>query len=163
MKEGWQSLSQRERIFLLAGVLVGVGMALHMLVVEPVADRLNRNRQQVPQLLEDLRAVQAARLRILQVQMSGGRRRPAQSYSSPLVAIEKTAQQWSLDRKLKRLEPEGESEVKVWLDEAIFDDLVLWLELLENDHGIQVASLTVEQRQEPGLVDARIVFAGGGQ
>ena len=46
------------------------------------------------------------------------------------------------------------------MEEAIFDDLVLWLQLLQSDYHIRVSTINVDKKSSPGYVDARITFAG---
>jgi len=78
---------------------------------------------------------------------------------SPLAAIDSSARQLGLDQAMQRVEPVGGREVRVWLENAVFDDLLRWLVQLETGHGIQVAEIVVEPgRTASGLVNSRLTL-----
>lgn len=59
---------------------------------------------------------------------------------------------------LKRFEPEGSNKLRVWLDDAPFNTLVLWLYELETRHAIGVSSLSLDNPQQNGRVSAKLVL-----
>ncbi|MFH7320074.1 type II secretion system protein GspM [Desulfurivibrio sp. D14AmB] len=78
---------------------------------------------------------------------------------SPLAVIDTSARQLGLGQAMQRVEPVGGREVRVWLENAVFDDLLRWLVQLEAGHGIQVAEIVVEPgRTASGLVNARLTL-----
>jgi type II secretory pathway component PulM len=44
------------------------------------------------------------------------------------------------------------------MESAVFDDVIRWLVLLDSRYGVGVESSVFEMKQEPGRVDARLVF-----
>lgn len=57
-----------------------------------------------------------------------------------------------------RLQPDGSDAVSVWFDAVRFTSLMQWLEQLERDKGIVVRQLTIDERDQPGQVSARLVL-----
>ena len=57
-----------------------------------------------------------------------------------------------------RLQPEGSEAVSVWFDEVAFTKLMLLLERLESGQGIVVQQISIDRRDAPGQVSARLVF-----
>lgn len=55
---------------------------------------------------------------------------------------------------LKRFEPDG-SGLRIWLEDAVFDDAIRWLEELNKKHGIQIKQINVDRSDKSGLVDLR--------
>ena len=55
---------------------------------------------------------------------------------------------------LKRFEPDGDG-LRIWLEGAVFDDAMRWLEDLNQKHNIQIKQLNVERGDKPGLIDLR--------
>lgn len=163
MKDIFANTTTRERLFLAAGGLILLVFTLHQLIFSPFFSSLERYRNDLPMKRETLSWMQKSQREVAKLMASGRSIQAAGKGASPLVAIEKTTKQWKLDTSLKRVEPEGESGVKVWIEEAIFDDLILWLQQLQNEYGITVDTLTVESKNAPGYVDARITFAGAVQ
>ena len=56
-----------------------------------------------------------------------------------------------------RLEPEGE-RLRVVIDEAPWEDLVLWIAAMESDEGLRLAAAEVDRRAAPGAVSARLTL-----
>lgn len=55
---------------------------------------------------------------------------------------------------LKRFEPDGDG-IRIWLEDAAFDDVALWLETLNKKHGIKIKQINVDRSDKSGLVDLR--------
>lgn len=55
---------------------------------------------------------------------------------------------------LKRFEPDGDG-LRIWLEGAVFDDAIRWLEDLNQQHNIQIKQINVERTNTAGLVDLR--------
>lgn len=66
------------------------------------------------------------------------------------------------DLAIRRLEslPEGATAS---LDDAAFDALILWLDMLETEHDLRLTALDLARRSEPGLVSARLTLERGGR
>ena len=60
---------------------------------------------------------------------------------------------------LKRFEPSGERELKVWVDDAAFDKVVAWLMELKTRLGVEVEQISLERQEKPGLVSARLTLS----
>ena len=76
-----------------------------------------------------------------------------QSSSAPILAIV-TKQAKRSNINLKRFEPDGDG-LRIWLEGAVFDDAMRWLEDLNQKHNIQIKQINVERGDKPGLVDLR--------
>ena len=146
---------------LAAGGAAVVALLIYALVVAPFYKDLKRQRQEVPQkrallvwMTDAARQVEELRAGVI-----------GQASSDPgaqLSVIEQTAKEFNLGGSLKRVEPKEEDSVRVWLEDAIFEDVLLWLADLENNYGIAAVSVSAERKNIPGYVDARIVLQGTG-
>lgn len=56
---------------------------------------------------------------------------------------------------IRRLEAEG-TGARVVLEEATFEQVILWLEALERDHGLRVRDLEMTRRPAPGIVSVNL-------
>jgi general secretion pathway protein M len=79
---------------------------------------------------------------------------------SLLGVIDQTAKSSGLGAAMKRVKPEGENKVSVWMEDAAFDDMVRWLETLRRTYGVEIDNIIVDRKNVAGKVDARIEFAG---
>lgn len=58
---------------------------------------------------------------------------------------------------LSRFEPEGDDGLRIWLDKVKFDDVIDWIDLLENDRGVRVTQINID-KVDPGTVNLRAVL-----
>lgn len=56
---------------------------------------------------------------------------------------------------VRRLEPDGD-RVRISLDDATFDTVILWIAAMEADEGIALVAAEIDRRTAPGTVSARL-------
>jgi general secretion pathway protein M len=160
MKSWFAALSPRDRKVLIGGMVALSVILLYFLAWEPLhkkVDDLRISQQQQRELVVWMRG--AAR-EAQQLQAAAGRAARPAGGQSLLATIDATAQAGKLGESLSRVQPEPGGSARVWLDRVPFDQLVEWLEVLEQRHGIYVQTASIEPKPEPGLVDARLVLQG---
>ncbi len=158
----WAQLRPREQLLLSLGAVVGLAAALFLLAWEPVMQERQRLEQSVAEQRQLVAWLQQAAREVEQLRQSkpaanGNRMRGGRSL---LALIDSTAKQGRLGEALKRVEPDGSGRVRVWLDEAAFDDLVRWLGQLRQRYAVQVDSIAIDKDERRGRVNARVVFSG---
>lgn len=160
IKVWWGGLSAREQQLLGLGGLAVAAFLLYLLVWAPLAEQQQRLQRRVSGLQEDLQWVAGAVRQLRALPVAGPQ---AGDGRSLLGVVDSSLRQLKLAEGVRRVQPEGEGRVRVWLEGIGFDALLGWLEVLQ-DSGIQVDSLAVDRRAEPGRVDGRVVLlrAGGG-
>ena len=155
------NLTPRERRWLLGGA----GLLLVLLAYSLAWVPLSREVARLEEIVGEQRALlawmeqaaeEAQRLRGLS---SVAKRQ--RGHQSLLALSDQTARQAGLGGAIKRVEPEGQDKVRIRLEGAAFDDLVAWLEKLQIGHGVRIVSITVDRRDQPGLVDARLTLQAG--
>ena len=157
MKAWFAALAPRERVMVIAAAAVLSLGLVYVVLWEGLAggvDRLEQSVQEqrvLKQWMEQA-AAQAQRLRGASV---GG---PAAGAASLLSVADETVRAANLGSAVKRMEPEGETVVRVVLEQAAFDDMVLWLGVLQRSHGVSVADLSVDRQAQPGRVNARLTL-----
>ncbi len=85
------------------------------------------------------------------------------SQSSLIVVIDSSARESGLGSALNTSEPSGPGALRVRLDKAPFDTLVVWLGRLSHQNGIHVESATIDAAGPPGLVNAGLVLRTASQ
>ncbi len=75
---------------------------------------------------------------------------------SMLSAVGNSAKKFSIE--LRRFEPEGDSKMRVWLERVPFNQMLLWLDDLEKQFGVQVEQISVDRDDTPGVVTARLTL-----
>ncbi len=156
MMQYWTQLRSRERAMLIAATVVVVFALFYLMVWEPVVKR----NAELTRSVQDQRALavwmrqSAVQVKKLQASTTA---RPA-SGQSLLTVIDTTAKMGGLTSTLKRVEPEGSTRVRVWLEQATFDDVSRWVELLQRDFRVRLDTAVIDREAAPGKVTARLVF-----
>lgn len=58
---------------------------------------------------------------------------------------------------IRRLEADGNG-ARIVLEEATFEQVILWLEALQRDHGLRVRDLEMTRRPAPGMVSVSLAL-----
>jgi len=150
----WAERNQDERRILIAGAIVVAVVLFYVAIWEPVA----KAHRRAETTLAENRAV-ASRLEAMGAEV--GRLRGANGASaanrslSLLAAVDQSSRGPELGKAPSRIQPEGDKEVKLWVDDVPFDALLTWVQQLQMQYGITVSSAEIERKAE-GVVSARL-------
>lgn len=131
------------------GVLILVGGILLPLraAVSTATARSQRER-------EDLAWMQA---HAAEIRAGAGQVREATN-EPPVVLVDQTARASGLASALRGTQPSGADGVRVQLEAAPFDTMMIWLANLDQRYGLTVESISVDRASRPGTVNANVTF-----
>lgn len=161
MTELFSSLSRRQQVLALAGLGLLLLLLAHLVMARPLLTRLATYQRELPAQRELLAWMEASARQVQRLQTGRTSRPKTGGTASPLTVIDQRAKELKLEKRVKRIEPTTEGEVRVWLDEAEFTALVSWLALLEEEEGLSVTDLAVDRAKGEGLVNAVITVTPG--
>ena len=155
MKDWFDSLQERERIFVTVAAVVVLLAVLYLFVWMP----LDKSQKSMAASV-DLWSQQLAELRpvIAKLQSQGTDGRPIST--EPLVVIvDRTVRDFELASALQRTQPSG-NLVRVEFENAAFDDLILWLGALNQRNGlrVQTANFSSTSSEKTGLVNSTLTL-----
>lgn len=156
IQEWLASLEQRERRLVITGAVLAAIMILYLAIWSPLSSSVENLRVTTQEQETTLVWMRQAAQEVKKLRGSG-RTKPA-SGQSLLTLVDRTAKAGRLGPAVKRVQPDGEQKVRVWMEAASFDDVVRWLVLLETRHGIGIESTVFEVKDSPGRVDVRLVL-----
>ncbi len=147
-------LAPRDRRVLIGGAIAvaallligGVLLPLHGAVVTAVA-RSDRRRADLAWMRAHANAIRA-----------GAATLRASIDEPPLVLIDRSARDAGLAAALRGTEPAGRG-IRVRLEDAPFDAMMVWFGTLDQRYGITVEAITVDHGAHPGTVDASVTLA----
>ena len=160
MKAWFASLEANERRMLMIAAPMLLLMLLYVGVWEPLTNKVDDLRVSTTEqesLLAWMRGA-AQEVKQLRGRSGQGQRAKPTTGESLLSLVDSTAKSGQLGTALKRVQPDGEQKVRVWLETASFDDVVRWLTALETRHGVHVVSSVFQAVEATGRVDVRLVF-----
>ena len=142
MTDFWSARTGRERLLIIALALICTAYAALVGVWQPAL----RHRAA---LLDDItRYARTATVLADAVAAGATFVMPATDVPLPTI-ITDTAAIHHL--RIRRLQPTADA-AEITLEDATFDTVLLWIEALENQHGLRILALTMTRRPEPGQV-----------
>lgn len=152
----WASLEERER-----RVLGGGAVILAMVVAYAgIYDPLTSARHQRQAALQAARTL-ATRIEQLAAAAPRAAATPAGQGQSLLSIVDQSLKASAVGKPPSRLQPEGETTVRIWLEDVPFESLVRWLHELQDRYGVRAENAEIERESGPGLVNARLTLVRG--
>ena len=142
-----------QRILLVVGALV-VAALCWLLLWKPVSDwrEVSHNRYQNAQATLQWLQVNEQRARAVATVSA-----PNRGEGGNLMALV-TRSAAGLGIKLNRLQPNASGGVTVVMESQNFDNLLTWLVQLRENNSVQVANVSINREEQPGLVDVQLDF-----
>jgi general secretion pathway protein M len=160
VKELLAKLSESERRTLVLASVVLVLLLFYALVWDPVMSATGRMQARVDQQRESLAWMQgaASEAQALMRLRSGAAQATDRGGQSLLAIVDQTARRDKLGPALKRIEPRGQDEVRVRLEDAVFDDMMRWLAALQQRYGVTIDSVAIDRQPSPGRVTVNLTL-----
>jgi general secretion pathway protein M len=151
----FEALQPREQLFVAAAGVVLALALIYLLLWQPFAlARVHREQD-----LQSARAL-AARIETIgaQVQLAhpAGAAPLVGRDVSLLAAVDQASKDGTLGKAPSRMQPDGDNQVRVWIDDVPFDPLLRWMDELQTRYGVRIDSVAIERRPVPGVVSARL-------
>lgn len=161
MKDWFNGLEANERRMLIIGSALLLLMLVYVGIWEPLVSKRDALRVSTAEQESLLVWMRGAAQEVKKLRGRGGQAAKPASGQSLLSLVDRTAKSGQLGPALKRVQPDGEDKVGVWLESASFDDVVRWLTSLETQYGVRVESSVFQALEATGRVDVRLVFEAG--
>lgn len=157
MKAWFGQLNQREQMSLLA---LGLALALYLLYIviwSPLDSGRGRLEVQNRTVASTLQRVDAMVSEVLQLRDSGVQAGSRRNLTS-LINQSTSRQQL----QVSRLQPNSRGEIQVRMENAAFDDVLLWLHEMEYREGLLVREVSITQAGTTGRINATVRIAQAG-
>lgn len=159
LREWYGQQSPRDRRVLLVGGGFLLLVVLWLGAVKPFLKHLATARGQVETQRELLAYMRGSAAQVLALRGQGGGGGGSLPAGASLAQVVNQAA-GEAGLSLSRWQPEGEDKLQLWLDDADFDALVIWLGRLQNQYGVAVDSININQGEAPGRVKVRLGLKG---
>lgn len=165
MLKRFAELSPRERLLSMGCAMALLLSGAYWLFYQPITEQSQLLRQKIQSQRQAYQYLQDVSNEVLVLRQQGAAESPAPDavIRSPMAVIDASSQQMDIKPFIKRLSPESEDRVMLWLENLAFDKLIDWLVLLETQHRLLVLQLDVDkQAGAEGLINAKLLLAVGG-
>lgn len=150
-------LNQREQ---LSVFLLGLALALYILYMfiwSPLDEKREALAQQNGVIATSLVRVDAMVSELMNLRKSGGKASSKRNLTS--LINQSTSR---LQLPVIRLQPNSRGEIQVRMENAAFDDVIIWLHEMEYREGLLVREVSVTQAGTTGRVNATVRIAQAG-
>lgn len=157
LKNWFFGLQPRERWIVGAGGALAVVIIVYM-ALTPFYRAVDARAERVAQKQADLAWMRSVAGDVIALSRDAGPITMAPSGESLVVVIDRAARECGLGSALTGQTPNGANGIRVRLERAEFDKLVLCLANLQQAHAVSIESATIDRTSEPGLVNASLVL-----
>ena len=152
----FDGLDQREQTMVsIAGVLVVITL-IYLILWEPLQQDLRSEREKLASNGSTIGWMKQAAQEARTLRASGSRTSIRNANAPVSLSIEQTVATSGLKDKLNKLESSGKDSARVKLENAPFNQVIVWLNTLEKNFGIATSSISIERTDSPGLINARL-------
>ena len=138
MKIWFDSLESREKILIVFASILVIITSTYMLILAPMI----KERDSLNKSINDWESsiIEISHLKQLDAQSQltiNNQNKPEQSL---VVIVDISLRKYNLYQSLQRSLPNGNDNIRVELQEASFNDLILWIEELDSMYNLKVVS-----------------------
>jgi general secretion pathway protein M len=158
LKQWFYSLPPKEQ-WLVSGTGILIVITLFYLIIwEPVHLNLETEKQKQQTQKEILIWMQRAAMEADALQASGIKSTIRDKDKPVTLVIEQTILNAGLKPSVTKIESSGNDGARVTLNEASFNQVLVWLNTIATYNGIQVTSANIERASSPGRANARLTL-----
>lgn len=153
----FDGLQPRER-WLLIGAAVLVALTfIYLFVLEPFYTAVVAQQERVAKKQADLAWMRSVAGDVIALSRDAPMA-AAPTGESLVVLVDRAARECGLSSALTGQTPTGATGIRVRLERAEFDKLVVCLANLQQGHAVSIESATIDRTSEPGFVNASLVL-----
>ena len=158
MREWFDTLESREKILIVFASIFVIITSMYMLILAPMI----KERDSLNASIKDWEnsIIEISHLKQLDAQSQltiNNQNKPEQSL---VVIVDISLREYNLYQSLQRSLPNGNDNIRVELQEASFNDLILWIEKLDSVYNLKVVSANFSQSSngEYGFVNTSLTL-----
>ncbi|MGB5279345.1 MAG: type II secretion system protein M [Gammaproteobacteria bacterium] len=154
----FHGLQQRERQLVLGASVVVIVTLGYLIIWEPVHKSIDEQTRKLHSQIGIQQWMQNAAKEVKVLKASGSPSKKINSTQPVTLVVEQSAATAGIKPYLSRLESTSDKGARVTIDAASFDQLLLWLNTLQTQYGINVTSANLDRDDKPGTVNARMTL-----
>lgn len=150
MKNWYENLEAREQIIVLVGAVIVMVALIYSLVWIPVDKRHTQVANSVTNWERSLVELRPLRSLAASSSVRDGAASVSSSQQAPIIIVDQTLRSRGLEQYRRRSQPTTANGIRVEFENVAFDELVLWLGDLSQQHAMQVQAGSLSQASQAG-------------
>jgi type II secretory pathway component PulM len=156
MREWFESLAPRERVFVAAGSVIAIVGIIYGLLLAPLFGASAAAETRIAGKTADLARIQGAAAQLGKLGDAPAAR--SSSGQSLVVVVANSAGRAGLGDALSRNQPVGNDGIRVRFENASFDALARWVIGIQSSEGLAIDSASFDRSRDPGRVNASLIL-----
>jgi general secretion pathway protein M len=160
MKDWYDNLEGREQFMILVGALVVVIALLYSFIWVPIDRGHAQVASSVSNWERSLAELRPLRSLAASDNQSGSTVAVNSSQQAPIIIVDQTLRSRGLEQYRPRSQPTTANGIRVEFENVSFDELILWLGDLSDQHSmhVQAGSLSAISQAGPGRINASLTL-----
>ena len=160
MKDWYDSLEAREQIVVLVGAIVVVIALLFGFVWTPIVKGHARVANSVDTWERSLAELRPLRSLAASGDVNANSAAVSSSQQAPIIIVDQTLRSRGLEQYRRRSQPTTANGIRIEFENVAFDELILWLGDLSDQHAmhVQAGSLSAISQAGPGRINASLTL-----
>jgi general secretion pathway protein M len=158
LKQWFYSLPSKEQMMVSGTGIVIIITLFYLIIWEPLHFGFQEEKQKQQSQEEILLWMQQAAGEVKSLRAVGSQTTIRSNNKPITLVIEQTIKNAGLKPSVKKIESSGNKGARVSLNDASFNQILVWLDTLSKHNGIQVVSANIERSEKPGRANARLTF-----
>ena len=155
IQQRFDAMEKRERHMVIAAFIIIVISLFYALLWDPIFTNLDEQKLRYQSQGQLLAWMKQQNQHITVLRASGAQSTQRFKNQSTSSLVERSAQSMGINTFIKK-QTADKKEVKIELEQVNFDQMLLWLNDLQQKYAIQASSVKIERQERPGAVNARI-------
>lgn len=152
----YSSLTLRDRNLFVVTITLLTITLFYLLIWEPAHQGRDQQQQKLKSQQDTYAWMQSAADEVKSFKGAGTRKAPS---NQPItLVLENSAKISGLKQHINKIESSGKNGARVKIDSASFDQLLVWLNTLEQQHGVTITTASIDRNDTAGTVSARLSF-----
>ena len=152
----YNGLTSRDRNLFIATITILTITLFYLMVWEPVHQGRDLQQQKLKSQQDIYSWMQSAANEVKSFKGTGTRKAPSKQPIT--LTLENSAKISGLKKHINKIESSGKNGARVKIDSASFDQLLVWLNTLEQQHGVTITTASIERNDKTGNISARLSF-----
>lgn len=152
----YNSQSSRDRKLIIAMAALLLVTLFYLMIWEPIHQGRDQQKLKLKTQQEIHSWMQSAAKEV--TSLKGNSIKRASSKQAIALILENSAKISGLKKHINKIESSGKNGARIKIDSVSFDQLLLWLNTLEQQHGVRITTASIERNDKTGTISARISF-----
>lgn len=159
LKLHYQSLSQRDQKLAIATSVILLITLFYIAVWEPLHHGFEKQKRNHITQIEIYSWMKNAAVEVKTLKRSGNTQGKILKHNSPVTIVaELSAKISGLKKYISKIESSGKNSAQIRIENASFNQMLLWMNSLKTRYGIDVASAKIERTDKEGIINARLTL-----